>query len=65
MENKVGGKALQRFESLGRHFFKSPFEKKPMRVVVTGASGQIGYILCFMIAQGRYSLSAIESYSHC
>ena len=23
-----------------------------MRVVVTGASGQIGYILCFMIAQG-------------
>ncbi len=28
-------------------------ESKPVRVAVTGAAGQIGSVLCFMIAQGR------------
>lgn len=32
-----------------------------MKVVVTGASGQIGYILCFMIAQGRLIIT-IDDY---
>lgn len=34
-----------------------------MKVVVTGASGQIGYILCFMIAQGRLIIS-IDDYDN-
>ena len=32
-----------------------------MKVVVTGASGQIGYILCFMIAQGRSIITTDDS----
>ena len=30
-----------------------PTPKTPVRVVVTGAAGNIGYSLVFMIAQGR------------
>lgn len=48
-------KAIARLRSIGRHFptIKKEEENKPIRVTVTGAAGQIGYILCFMIAQGR------------
>lgn len=48
-------KAIQRLKSLGRHFPQAPkeLENKPVRVVVTGAAGNIGSSLCFMIAQGR------------
>jgi len=55
MESSLTPKALQRLSTIGRHFPKIPKsqERKPMKVLVTGAAGQIGYILCFMIAQGR------------
>jgi len=48
-------KYIQKLKLLGRHF---PQESKkdesiPIRVAVTGAAGQIGFFLCFMIAQGR------------
>lgn len=48
-------KSIQRLKSLGRHFppIQKEDENKPIRVTVTGAAGQIGSILCFMIAQGR------------
>lgn len=48
-------KAIQRLKSLGRHFPQVPKEEesKPIKVVVTGAAGNIGSSLCFMIAQGR------------
>jgi malate dehydrogenase len=48
-------KAIQRLKSIGRHFPQQnkEDENKPIRVTVTGAAGQIGSILCFMIAQGR------------
>mmetsp|Transcript_34562 Transcript_34562/g.25677 ORF Transcript_34562/g.25677 Transcript_34562/m.25677 type:complete len:183 (-) Transcript_34562:544-1092(-) len=47
-------KAIQRLKSIGRHFpqLKND-EQKPIRVAITGAAGQIGWILCFMVAQGR------------
>jgi len=48
-------KSIQRLKSLGRHFpqVSKEEESKPVRVAVTGAAGQIGSVLCFMIAQGR------------
>ena len=48
-------KAIQRLKSIGRHFPQASREEesKPIRVAVTGAAGQIGSVLCFMIAQGR------------
>jgi malate dehydrogenase len=48
-------KAINRLKSIGRHFpqVKKEEENKPICVVVTGAAGQIGWVLCFMIAQGR------------
>lgn len=49
-EMSIGSKGVKRLQQLGRHFFRQPSESKPMRVVVTGAAGQIGYILSFMIA---------------
>jgi malate dehydrogenase len=45
--------AIQRLATLGRHFPTLQNEKAPIRVAVTGAAGQIGFFLCFMIAQGR------------
>lgn len=47
--------AIQRLKSIGRHFptLKKEEESKPLRVTVTGAAGQIGSSLVFMIAQGR------------
>ena len=48
-------KAVQRLKALGRHFVKlnKNEESKPVRVTVTGAAGNIGSVLCFMIAQGH------------
>ena len=48
-------KSIQRLHSIGRHFpqISREEENKPIRVVVTGAAGQIGSVLCFMIGQGR------------
>ena len=48
-------KSIRRLKSLGRHFVQEAREdvNKPVRVTVTGAAGQIGSILCNMIAQGR------------
>lgn len=54
-EMSIGSKGVKRLEQLGRHFFKPPGESKPLRVVITGAAGQIGYILAFMTAQGNSS----------
>lgn len=53
--NKTTRRALDRLAMIGRHFPKLPakLEKQPLRVLITGAAGQIGYILNFMIAQGR------------
>jgi len=45
--------AVARLATLGRHFPALKQEKAPLRVAVTGAAGQIGFFLCFMIAQGR------------
>ena len=46
---------VQRLKALGRHLPVLPKEDHaaPVRVAVTGAAGQIGSVLCFMIAQGR------------
>jgi hypothetical protein len=46
---------VQRLKALGRHFpaLAKADEPAPVRVAVTGAAGQIGSFLCFMIAQGR------------
>jgi FlaA1/EpsC-like NDP-sugar epimerase len=46
---------VQRLKLLGRHLPTLPKEDQaqPIRVAVTGAAGQIGSVLCFMIAQGR------------
>lgn len=43
---------VQRLKLLGRHLPTLPKEDeaKPIRVAVTGAAGQIGSVLCFMIA---------------
>ena len=45
-------KSLQRLKSIGRHFpqLQKDDESKAIRVTVTGAAGQIGSVLCFMIA---------------
>lgn len=39
---------MDKIKSLKNQIFISP--KKPIRVVVTGAAGNIGYALVFMIA---------------
>ena len=46
---------VNRLKLLGGHLPKLPIEdqERPVRVAVTGAAGQIGSFLCFMIAQGR------------
>jgi len=46
---------MRRLLTLSRHFIKPAQgdEQPPKRILVTGAAGNIGYILNFMIAQGR------------
>lgn len=56
MEHKqLNQTAIKRLSVLGRHFPKlaKTDEKPTFKVCVTGAAGQIGYALLFMIAQGR------------
>lgn len=43
----------RRIVTLGRHFFPQEKPLPPIKVTVTGAAGNIGYALVFMIAQGR------------
>ena len=40
-------------ENKGRHLCPAKTLNEPIRVTVTGAAGNIGYALVFMIAQGR------------
>lgn len=55
MESSFKENTIKRLALLGRHFptLDKKSEKEPLRVCVTGAAGQIGYALVFMIAQGR------------
>ena len=55
MDNSLTEKAKRRIAMIGRHFpaLTGKAQKEPVRVTVTGAAGQIGYALLFMIAQGR------------
>lgn len=43
---------MERIKLLGRHF-QSHEQRQPMKVAITGAAGNIGYALSFMIAGGR------------
>lgn len=43
----------ERLENLGRHFRACQVKKAPIKVTITGAAGNIGYALVFMIGQGR------------
>lgn len=43
---------MQRIKLLGRHF-NSVDQREPVKVAITGAAGNIGYALSFMIAGGR------------
>lgn len=43
---------MDRIQLVGRHF-KNNNLRKPLRVVITGAAGQIGYVLSFMVAGGK------------
>jgi malate dehydrogenase len=40
---------MERLSQLGRHFNAHAELKKPIKVTVTGAAGNIGYALVFMI----------------
>lgn len=55
MDNSMRESAIKRLAMIGRHFpgLNKKEQKAPLRVCVTGAAGQIGYALLFMIAQGR------------
>jgi malate dehydrogenase len=52
MEGSIDQKSLKRL-SLIRNQLKKNAQSQPLRVLVTGASGNIGYAITFMIAQGR------------
>ncbi len=45
--------SANRLSAIGRHFQPQQAVKTPIKVTVTGAAGNIGYALVFMIAQGR------------
>lgn len=55
MDNNMNKTAIKRLTMIGRHFPHSAKtdEKAPLKVCITGAAGNIGYALVFMIAQGR------------
>lgn len=42
-----------RLTTIGRHLLSSDIKSSPIKVTVTGAAGNIGYALVFMIGQGR------------
>jgi len=45
--------SVNRLDVISRQLSYKDLEKKPIKVTVTGAAGNIGYALIFMIAQGR------------
>jgi malate dehydrogenase len=55
MESSVISRSLSRIELISNQLQGAcPYKKKdPVRILITGASGNIGYALSFMIAQGR------------
>lgn len=44
--------AANRLEKISKHV-RQPPKRAPIKVTVTGAAGNIGYALVFMIGQGR------------
>ena len=44
---------MERLREMGRHLNMSDVKKEVINVTVTGAAGNIGYALVFMIGQGR------------
>ena len=53
-QNSAQGMPVHSFDTLGFHMSSEIFmSKKPVRVAVTGAAGQIGYALLFRIASGE------------
>lgn len=55
MENQTLNSTLRRLRIIRNHIDKAITEKAkdPVRVLITGAAGNIGYSLAFMIGQGR------------
>jgi malate dehydrogenase len=55
MDTNFNQNTIKRLALLGRHFPKltKTAEKEPVKICVTGAAGNIGYAILFMIAQGR------------
>ncbi len=45
--------AMKRLVRFGNHLLPGSIAKDPVKVTVHGATGNTGYILSFMIAQGR------------
>ena len=43
---------MDRIALIGRHY-KNTNLRKPVKVTITGAAGQIGYVLAFMVSAGR------------
>ena len=44
---------MERISSIAKQLTHSAYTKKPLRVTITGAAGNIGYALAFMIGGGR------------
>jgi malate dehydrogenase len=55
MEKKALTSTLRRLRTIRNHIDKATTTeaKQPFRVLITGAAGNIGYSLAFMIGQGR------------
>lgn len=55
MENQALTSTLRRLRTIRNHIDKATVEKPkdPFRVLITGAAGNIGYALAFMVGQGR------------
>ena len=55
MENQTLNSTLRRLRTIRNHIDKATTEKSkiPFRVLITGAAGNIGYSLAYMIGQGR------------
>jgi malate/lactate dehydrogenase len=55
MENQTLTSTVRRLRTIRNHIDKSISEKPkdPFRVLITGAGGNIGYALTFMVGQGR------------
>jgi malate/lactate dehydrogenase len=55
MENQALTSTLRRLRTIRNHIDKATAQnaKDPFRVLITGAGGNIGYALAFMVGQGR------------